>query len=424
MKTTIKSFIIAIFCLMAFFANAQRCAVLEFKAGSGISQADVDGISAIFITYFRPAGYTMVERTQIDKVIEEQGFQRSRMTQAQMVRVGEILNVSKIVVGDINFVFGQYQVDARVINVETGTISATEGATFATSSYRSSMQSVAQKLASKIAISPGSTVPAQTSSSYTPKTRTSVETLWGYLKIFPMELGTFSSEPISVISNINAQAQYGYNNWRIPTNEELSILRANNYLGNGEYMSRESERGIVLLVTTGKDYQTVKAEEQERIKAEQEQQRIKEEQARIQAELDRKARIKAQGFVDLGLPSGTLWKNKNEDGFYTHNQAKIFGSKLPTKKQWEELRSLCKWSWTGNGYEIVGPTGESIILPAAGTRVCGDKRILLVGSQGDYLSSTPDDSNSVWRLIFNPGGNFMDHGGQCEGFSVRLVQNP
>ena len=108
MKTTIKSFIIAIFCLMAFSVNAQRCAVLEFKAGSGISQADVDGISAIFITYFRLEGYTMVERTQIDKVIEEQGFQRSRMTQAQMVRVGEILNVSKIVVGDINFVFGQY----------------------------------------------------------------------------------------------------------------------------------------------------------------------------------------------------------------------------------------------------------------------------------------------------------------------------
>lgn len=126
-------------CLMAFFVNAQRCAVLEFKAGSGVSQADVDGISAIFITYFQPAGYTMVERTQIDKVIEEQGFQRSRMTQQQMVRVGEILNVSKIVVGDVNMTFGQYNVDVRVVNVETGTIAATEGASFNTSSFRNSM---------------------------------------------------------------------------------------------------------------------------------------------------------------------------------------------------------------------------------------------------------------------------------------------
>ena len=260
MKVVTKTIFVAILCLMAYSVNAQRCAVLEFKAGVGISQNDVDGISAIFITYFRPAGYTMVERTQIDKVIDEQGFQRSKMTQAQMVRVGEILNVSKIVVGDINVVMGQYNVDVRVINVETGTIAATEGATFATTSYRSSMQSVAQKLASKIALVPGSTVPAQTTSSSTPKTRTSVETLWGYLKIFPMELGTFSSEPTSVINNINAQAQYGYNNWRIPTNEELSLLRANNYLGSGEYMSRENKSGKVLLVTNGKDYATFQAE--------------------------------------------------------------------------------------------------------------------------------------------------------------------
>lgn len=395
-------------CLMALTMNAQRCAVLEFKAGSGISQSDVDGISAIFITYFRPAGYTMVERTQIDKVIEEQGFQRSRMTQAQMVRVGEILNVSKIVVGDINVVFGQYQVDARVINVETGTIAATEGATFATSSYRSSMQSVAQKLASKIAISPGSTVPAQPSSAATPKSRTSVETLWGYLKIFPMELGTFSSEPTSVISNINAQAQYGYNNWRIPTNEELSLLRANNYIGSGEYMSRENKSGKVLLVTDGKDFATLQAEEQERIKAEQE----------------RIARLKAQGFVDLGLSSGTLWKDKNEEGgFYTYDQAiSKFGDKLPTKEQLEELKNSCQWTWTGNGYKVVGPNGQSIVLPAAGYRSC-DGDVDYVGSDGLYWSSTPNGSDYAWRLYFNAGKVGMDYNGRCGGRSVRLVQD-
>ena len=116
--------------------HAQRCAVLGFKAVVGISQADVDGISAIFITYFRPAGYTMVERTQIDKAIDEQGFQRSKMTESQMVRTGKILNVSKIVIGDVNIVMGQYNVDTRVINVESGTIAATEGATFTGSSYR------------------------------------------------------------------------------------------------------------------------------------------------------------------------------------------------------------------------------------------------------------------------------------------------
>lgn len=400
-------------------ANAQRCAVLEFKAGSGISQADVDGISAIFITYFQPAGYTMVERTQINKVIDEQGYQRSNLTQSQMVRIGQILNVSKIVVGDINYVFGQYQVDVRAINVETGTIAATEGSTFATSSYRSSMQSVAQKLAGKIAITPGPTVQ---SSTYTPKKRSTVEVLYGYLKIFPTELGSFASEPISVINQINSQAQYGYNNWRIPTNEELSLMRANNYLSSGEYMSRENKRGIVLLVTDGEDYSTIRAE-QERQRAEQERQMEQEQERQRKA-----AVLKAQGLVDLGLPSGTLWKDKNEDGgLYTYSQAiSKFGNKLPTKEQLEELKNSCQWTWNGGGYKVVGPNGNSIFLPACGYRECGSDFVFSVGSNGSYWSSTPSGLDSAWVFSFHSeswGRGMYTKLRSC-GRSVRLVQKP
>lgn len=391
-------------CLMALTMQAQRCAVLEFKAGVGISQNDVDGISAIFITYFRPAGYTMVERTQIDKVIEEQGFQRSRMTQAQMVRVGEILNVSKIVVGDINVVMGQYNVDARVINVETGTISATEGATFATSAYRASMQSVATKLAAKIAITPGQTVQAQSTVSSSSRTRSRVETVYGYLKVFPNELGEFQSQPYSVIAQINKQAMHGYNNWRLPTDEELSLLRANGYLGGGQYMSKRNDRGIVLLVTDGKDYATLQAEEQEQER--------------------RAAELKAQGLVDLGLPSGTLWKDKNEDGgFYTYEQAlSKFGSNLPSREQFEELKSKCSWTWTGNGYKVTGSNGNSIVLPASGARTCGG-RVDCVGSCGRYWSSTPGNSDKSLGLYFGSGGVGMNGYDRCLGYSVRLVED-
>ena len=391
--------------LAALSMQAQRCAVLEFKAGVGISQNDVDGISAIFITYFRPTGYTMVERTQIDKVIEEQGFQRSSMTQNQMVRVGQILNVSKIVVGDINVVMGQYNVDCRVLNVETGTIAATEGATFATSSYRSSMQNVAQKLAAKIAITQGSTVQPSPSGS---KKRNGVEILYGYLKIFPNELGVFQAEPITVISQINAQAQYGYNNWRIPTNEELSLMRANNYLGGGEYMSIENKHGIVLLVTDGKDNSTLQAEERERQRTEQQ----------------RKATLKAQGYVDLGLPSGTLWKNKNEEGgFYSYDQAvSKFGNKMPTKEQLEELENLCQWIWIGNGFEVVGPNGESIVLPAVGYRDSYGN-INEVDSNGSYWSSTHYGSDSAWYLNFYKHTLYIYNVRRYIGLSVRLVQD-
>lgn len=421
MKKATKFFtatLLVLMCFVTLSVNAQRCAVLEFKAGVGISQADVDGISAIFITYFHPAGYTMVERTQIDKVIEEQGFQRSNMTQSQMVRVGQLLNVSKIVVGDINFVMNQYNVDTRVINVETGTIAATEGATFATSSYRSSMQNVATKLAAKIALTSGSTV---NSSPSAPRKRTSVETVYGYLKVFPNELGDFSSEPTSVIAQINMQAQHGYNNWRIPTNEELSLLRANNYLGSGTYMTQESRHGIVLLVTDGKDYATLQTEERMRIKAEQEQEEIR-------AEQERKSRLKAEGWVDLGLPSGTLWKNRNEEGgFYTYGQAmRNFSSNLPTKNQCEELINSCRWTWNGNGYKIVGPNGESIVLPAKGVRAQWvDYDNNGAGKIGHYWSSTSYDNSHAYGLDINDFQYFVFyHNEKNEGATIRLVRQP
>ncbi len=291
-----KPLLLFALCLMSLTMQAQRCAVLEFRAGVGISQADVDGLSAIFITYFRPAGYTMVERTQIDKAIDEQGFQRSSMTENQMVRIGQILNVSKVVVGDVNIVMGQYNVDTRVINVETGTIAATEGTSFTGSSYRTTMQSLAERLAAKIAIAPGSTVPSPTAT---------------------------------------------------------------------------------------------------------------------------------QGYTDLGLPSGTLWKNFNAAGFYTYDEAvSQFGSRLPSKAQWEELKAECQWSWTGNGYIVTGPNANSISLPASGFRsIDGHLYQDTVGISGAYWSSTSNSSENAWYIYFYEDGVDMLNFYREAGYSVRLVQN-
>jgi hypothetical protein len=413
-----KLFSLCLMCLLAMSAMAQRAAVMEFKAGVGISQADVDGLAGIFTTYFRPAGYTMIERTQIDRVIDEQGFQRSSLTEDQMVRIGEILNVSKIVVGDVNIAMGQYNVDVRVVNVEGGTIAATEGATFAGTSYRETMKSLAQKLAAQIAISAGPTVGSQpTPSSPTPKTRTNVETVYGYLHVFPNELGVFQGHPNSVIANINKQGMHGYDEWRVPTNEELSLLRANGYLSGTQYMTKENASGKVLLVTTGK---TVAEKEAER----------RAEQAR-QAEIARQREARrqellSQGLVDLGLPSGTLWKNANEGGDYvryTYDEAvRRFGNKLPTKQQLEELKNKCTWTWTGNGYQVTGPSGDHILLPATGYRFC-DGDVGFIGTSGRYWSSTPYDSDDAWYLYFKSSEVSISDGDRCGGRSVRLVQN-
>ena len=381
-----KLFSFCLLCLLAVSAMAQRAAIMEFKAGVGISQADVDGLSAIFTTYFRPAGYTMVERTQIDRVIDEQGFQRSSLTEDQMVRIGEILNVSKIVVGDVNIAMGQYNVDVRVVNVEGGTIAATEGATFAGTSYRETMKSLAQKLAAQIAIGEESIVSPQPAP--TPPAPTPI-VLYGYLIVFPNDLGTFNAEPHQVISRLNQSQQFGYGSWRLPTNEELALMRANNLIGSGCYMTRENKnlyklKAIVRLVTT-----------------------------------------EPAGYVDLGLPSGTLWKNANEGGndcYFTYHLANSeFSGKLPTMEQFEELCKECKWFWIGDGYKVVGPNGNYITFPTAGYRDC-DGDVDLVGTWGFYWSSTPYKSETAKGLCFDSSGFGWDLGYRCHGRSVRLVQ--
>lgn len=139
----------------------------------------------------------------------------------------------------------------------------------------------------------------------------------------------------------------------------------------------------------------------------------------------RSSQSESSKYVDLGLPSGALWKNTNEGGeyaLYTYDEAvSMFGNQLPTKQQLAELKSKCTWSWTGDGYKVTGPNGNSIILPAAGIRYC-DGGVGSVGSYGAYWSSTPDDSSYAWDLDFDSGKVGMYYGLRSLGRSVRLVQ--
>ena len=220
-----------------------------------------------------------------------------------------------------------------------------------------------------------------------------VYVLYGYLKVFPNDLGTFDAEPRTVIARINESQQFGYGTWRLPTNEELSLMRGSNVIGDGAYMTKENKTGIVRLVTDKEKGEVAPA-------------------------------IPA-GYVDLGLPSGTLWKEQNEiDGFCTYEQAMaLFGNDLPTKEQWEELILSCKWTWTGSGYEVEGPSGTSITLPAAGYRD-SNGNVQNVGSDGYFWSSTPYNllETVASELYFNSGQAEVDLNKRCHGRSVRLVR--
>ena len=427
-----KILLVAIMLLFALSMQAQqRCAVFQFQAGEGVNEEDIEGISYIFRSNFHPAGYNVLEHARVVRAVEQRGFKQTEMSPQQLLKVGRDLDALVIVVGTLSKFMDEYSVTIDVTKVENNQRLASENATFARSEYRNNMKTLVEKLTSKlekISSSNGGNVSDGSANTRKPSATTSarsgVEILYGYLKIFPNEIGTFQSEPTSVITRINSQAQHGYNNWRIPTNEELSILRANNYLGSGEYMTRESKHGIVLLVTDGDDYATVQKEAEEeaaRIRA----QREAEEKARLAKER-RINELKSQGYVDLGLGSGTLWRNQDESGVcYTYEDAlNKFGDNLPSKWQFEELKSACRWTWNGSGYKVTGPNGNSIFLPAAGWCWCDSRKVNSVGIAGKYWSSTPNGSDLVWTFNFSNESVSGVYGGfkRCNGYSVRLVQ--
>lgn len=71
-------------------------------------------------------------------------------------------------------------------------------------------------------------------------------------------------------------------------------------------------------------------------------------------------------WVDLGLPSGTLWAKADIDDKMSFNAArKSFGSHMPSKNNADELREYCTKKWDDSAQELVftGPNGNSISFP-------------------------------------------------------------
>lgn len=100
---------------------------------------------------------------------------------------------------------------------------------------------------------------------------------------------------------------------------------------------------------------------------------------------------------------------------------------MPTKEECEELVKMCIWTWTAkggqNGYQVTGPNGNYIFLPAAGLRTyVNNSSFRDVGLNGLYWSSTPHYADSYsYKLSFNSDNHEVSWSDRPCGFSVRPV---
>ena len=177
--------------------------------------------------------------------------------------------------------------------------------------------------------------------------------------------------------------------------------------------------------------------------------------------------------VDLGLPSGVKWADRNvgaaspedpglffswgnvdgveigkacdfcEDAYAKTEGVKVKGGldaahdaatvnlgvpwRMPTDKEFQELYDNCDWEWTTeNGYYGVRFTsrinGKSIFFSASGRGYgssWGSR-----GAYGSYWSASFSSSRVARNLYFYSGGVDPQYSGdRYNGFSVRAVQN-
>jgi hypothetical protein len=100
---------------------------------------------------------------------------------------------------------------------------------------------------------------------------------------------------------------------------------------------------------------------------------------------------------------------------------------MPTLSQWMELRDMCSWVWTTcngmNGFEVKGPNNNKIFLPAAGFRI--DLNIHKTDSEGYYWSSSRHMPELAWDACFGSDSEslFLLGNYRCYGLSVRPVRS-
>ena len=114
-------------------------------------------------------------------------------------------------------------------------------------------------------------------------------------------------------------------------------------------------------------------------------------------------------YVDLGLPSRTLWstdyENLDSERLYL-SYDKAENLKIPTKEQWEELYSICMWEYDiDNSYDYcrarcVGLNGQILTFERTDRKITSDREMVWEF----FLLENANDGNEKQAVhLFNFG---------------------
>lgn len=134
-------FLYRIFIFIAFFipllgADKTRVAVMDFEPQQGVDPSLALTASEVFsaelVKYQR---FDVIDRKNMDKIMSEQAFQNSGCTdQSCAVELGNMLNVEKMILGNISQIGEQYVITIRLVDVELSQVNFSEKITADTDS--------------------------------------------------------------------------------------------------------------------------------------------------------------------------------------------------------------------------------------------------------------------------------------------------
>lgn len=107
-------------------------------------------------------------------------------------------------------------------------------------------------------------------------------------------------------------------------------------------------------------------------------------------------------YVDLGLPSGTLWANdyvKNGDEYLYMIYEKASEMSIPTYEQWTELITQCRWSKINDTYVCLGPNGNSIAFAKTGY-LHFENQITDINDSYFWVSDKIEDNEGKTGIVF------------------------